>query len=89
MKIDQDRMKHGKLIAAVIRQGRRGGIPWFVFTDHEMKPLITSDGPKGNVGFPVREHEIDYFVVMLNKVRKDITDEDVTTIQKALAKRRR
>lgn len=87
MKIDQDRMKHGKLIAEVIRQGRRGGIPWFVFTGANMKPLVTSDGPKGNIGFPVRENEIDYFIVMLNKVRSHITDEDVLTIQKALTKK--
>ena len=84
VKIDQDRMEHGKMIAALIRQGQRGGIPWFVFTNDKLKPLVTSDGPKGNVGFPVKENEIAHFIAMLNKVRKQMSDADVATIQKAL-----
>lgn len=77
-------MKHGSLMAAVIRQGRGRGIPWFVFTDRDMKPLVTSDGPKGNVGCPVREAEIAWFIEMLGKVRRNMTEADIAKIQKAL-----
>jgi hypothetical protein len=84
VKIDQDRMEHGSLMAAVIRQGRRGGIPWFVFTDAEMKPLVTSDGPEGNVGCPVMAEEISHFIDMLHKVRKNMSEGDVAAVQNAL-----
>ena len=47
---------------------------------------MTSDGPKGNCGFPAKEHEIAHFVAMLNKVKKKITDKDVETIATALRK---
>lgn len=89
VKIDLVRMKHGRLMADVIRQGRGSELPWFVFTDTDMKPLVTSDGPKGNVRFPVTEEDIDHFVGMLNKVRNVITDEDVIAIQKALSNKPR
>lgn len=83
MKIDQDRMEHGSLMAAVIRRGR-GSIPWFVFTDAEMKPLATSDGPEGNIGCPVMAKEISHFIDMLHKVRKNMNEADVAAVQNAL-----
>ncbi len=67
-----------------MRKGKGGGIPWFVFTDASLTRLVTSDGPKGNVGFPVKDDEIAHFVAMLHKVRKKITKEDVTVIEMAL-----
>lgn len=84
VKIDQDRMKHGKLMAAVVRQGRGGGIPWYVFSDVDMKPVVTSDGPHGNIGCPVKEEEITHFIAMLDKVRKNMTVADIVAIRKAL-----
>ena len=89
VKIDLTRMKHGRLMADLIRQGHGGDLPWFMFTDTDMKRLATSDGPKGNVRFPVTEDDIDHFIGMLNKVRKGIADEDVIAIQKALSQKPR
>jgi len=84
VKIDQDRMKHGRLMADVIRQGRGNSIPWFVFANTKMTPLVTSDGPQGNVGCPVEREEISHFVAMLHQVRKNMSEADVAAIQKAL-----
>ena len=70
VKIDQDRMANGKTVAALLRQGRQGGIPWFVFTNAELAPLATSDGPKGNCGFPAKEHEIEHFLDMLRTTER-------------------
>ena len=42
------------------------------------RPIITSDEPgKGNVGFPAQDSEIAHFKVMLQKVRKNITPEEI------------
>ena len=51
VKIDQDRMTNGATIAALLRQGRAGGIPWFAFLDQKLRARATSDGANGNVGF--------------------------------------
>ena len=45
MKIDQDRMTNGKEVAARIRTGPPGGIPWTAFLDADGKILVTSDAP--------------------------------------------
>lgn len=60
-------------------------MPWMVVLDSDGKELITSVGPKGNVGCPVQPDEIDYFVKMiesssvsneqrLEKIRKALTE---------------
>ena len=32
--------------------GLNAGIPWMVILDTDGKELISSDGPKGNIGYP-------------------------------------
>ena len=60
--LDTDRMTEGKELAAELRKGQGGGIPWMVILDGEGQPLVTSDGPKGNVGCPARPHEVEFFM---------------------------
>ncbi|MGA0058887.1 MAG: thioredoxin family protein [Planctomycetota bacterium] len=83
VKIDQDRMTHGKTVAALIRQGRKGGIPWFAFTDADLAPLATSDGPEGNCGFPAKDHEIEHFVGMLRKTER-FEAEELSALEESL-----
>lgn len=52
--------------------------------DSKGKQLITADGPKGNVGFPVQPHEIEHFVAMLEKTAKKLTSAQIAAIEKAL-----
>ena len=64
VKIDS-RMQNSKQVIDRLRKERQGGIPWMTILDADGKELVTSDGPKGNVGCPVRDHEIDWFLKMV------------------------
>jgi thioredoxin-related protein len=69
-KIDIDRMDHGKDVLAEYRKGDSGGIPWFVILDGQGKALATSDGPKGNIGYPAQPHEIEHFLAVLKQTAR-------------------
>jgi len=80
LKIDTDRMTHGKEVAARIRGTERGGIPWMVILDGSGKKLITGDGPEGNIGCPVSEGERAHFIEMIGKTRSKLDDAQVAGI---------
>ncbi len=84
LRLDQDRMNGAKELMK--RYGAKSeGIPWFVFLDANGKPVIDSDDPAhGNVGFPAQDSEIAYFKVMLEKVAKRMTPEDIEYLTKSL-----
>jgi thiol-disulfide isomerase/thioredoxin len=85
LKIDQDRMTGGKEVATRLRAGSTiGGIPWFVIVDADGKPLATSDGPRGNIGYPNEPHEIEYFVAMLHRTKQHLSDEQIATLERQL-----
>jgi thioredoxin-related protein len=86
VKIDLDRMDNGKDVLATYRKGDGGGIPWFVFLDAKGKPLATSDGPKGNIGYPVAPHEIEHFLVMLKQTARKLEPAQLARIEAALRK---
>jgi hypothetical protein len=46
--------------------------------------VITSDGPKGNVGFPAAPEEIEHFVAMLKKTARKLTEADIKAIEASL-----
>jgi thioredoxin-related protein len=84
LKIDVDRMTHGKEVARKYRGGDRGGIPWFTILDPQGKSLGTADGPQGNIGFPVEPHEIAHFIDVLKKTAKRISAEQIELVEQAL-----
>ena len=59
-----------------------GGIPWMAILDGDGQKLVTSDGPKGNVGCPYEPEEIAWFRTMLERTRTKLTDADLETILK-------
>ncbi|MBP8300121.1 MAG: DUF255 domain-containing protein [Planctomycetes bacterium] len=86
-KIDNDRMVGGKDVYTAqlaAAQQKAGGIPWFVFLDHDGKLLAHSNGPKGNTGFPAQPEEIEHFVAMLKSVKVNLTDADIATLAASL-----
>jgi hypothetical protein len=83
LKIEADRMIGGKEILKRY-QANEGGIPWFVFLDGDGKEIVTSDGPKGNVGFPAAPHEISHFRTMLETSRRKLTDSDINALVASL-----
>jgi hypothetical protein len=83
LRLEADRMIGGKEILKRYQAGE-GGIPWFVFLDGDGKAVVTSDGPKGNVGFPAAPHEIAYFRSMLDRSRTLLTDTDINALVASL-----
>jgi thiol-disulfide isomerase/thioredoxin len=84
VKIDLDRMKGGKDVLARFNASSKGGIPWFVMLDAKGNALVSSDGPKGNIGFPATDQEIAYFVKMLDKSRNRLSDKEIEELSKSL-----
>ena len=86
VKIDQDRMTHGVELAAKLRQGKQGGIPWSAMVaPNEGEIIVTSDAPeKGNVGYPLEDHEIAHFMKMLRTVQERMTDDELAVLEKSL-----
>ncbi len=84
VKIDVDRMTHGKELLTRYRESEKGGIPWFVMLDGKGKALATSDGPKGNIGFPANAEEIAHFVTMLKASKKRLSEKEIDELAKSL-----
>jgi thiol:disulfide interchange protein len=85
VQIDQDRMTGAKEVFARYNpKAGMSGIPWFVFLDAKGKAVATSDGPKGNIGFPYEPHEIVHFVAMLRAARNRLSDDDIETLRRSL-----
>jgi len=81
VKIDVDRMKNGKEVLAKYRSEHSAGIPWCAILDAGGKVLATSDGPKGNIGYPAQPEEIEHFLAMLEKTRRRIEPEQLDRIK--------
>jgi len=64
--------------------GVEGGIPWFALVDAKGKPIVTSEGPKGNIGFPGTKEELAHFRTMLKTTAPGITGKELDTIFDAL-----
>ena len=59
-------------------------IPWFAVIDAQGKVLATSEGPKGNIGFPDTDVEVAHFFSVLGSTAKGIAPGEIETITKAL-----
>jgi hypothetical protein len=79
LKLEADRMVGGKEILKRY-QTSEGGIPWFVFLDGDGKAGVSSDGAKGNVGFPAVPHEIAHFRTMLEQSKRKLSDADISAL---------
>lgn len=88
VKIDIDRMDNGKAVLATYRKDPAGGIPWFVILDAKGKALATSDGPKGNIGYPGEPHEIEHFLAMLKQTARKMGPGQLDRIEAALRQAR-
>jgi thioredoxin-related protein len=84
VKIDIDRMNGGRELSQRLRPQESGGIPWFAFLDAKGKTLATSDGPKGNIGYPAAPEEIEHFLNMIRKNAKRIEPAQVDALKAVL-----
>ena len=84
VKIDVDRMTHGKDVLARYPKASAGGIPWIAILDGKGEVLATSNGPKGNIGYPAQPDEIEHFLGMLRKTSRKIEPAQLDRIESAL-----
>ncbi|MCA9320025.1 MAG: hypothetical protein KDB53_04785 [Planctomycetes bacterium] len=85
IEIDVDRMAMGKHVADKLTGGQSKGFPWTVILDGEGNQLVTSDGPKGNIGCPVTDEESSWFLEMIDRTRQHMSDADRAAIARDLA----
>lgn len=57
-------------------------IPWFAVIDAQGKVLATSEGPKGNIGYPDTDVELAHFFKVLHATAKGMTDGEIAIINK-------
>ncbi len=85
VKIDTDRMVGGAEMLTKVRGPGGGGIPWFVVMDEKGEVLITSDGPDGNVGFPVQPQEIAHFMEMVRTTAgENLSEKELAFLEASL-----
>ncbi|HZN41649.1 MAG TPA: hypothetical protein VFD82_22790 [Planctomycetota bacterium] len=83
LSLDSRNRRGAEVIAKLRGDHADGGIPWLVVVDGEGKQIVTSDGPKGNIGCPVQPNEIAWFRTMLERSRKRLTTDELDSIQQA------
>ena len=83
VKIATDKMEGGEEVMSELKKERQGGMPWMIVLDGGGKEVVTSVGPKGNVGCPVEPFEIEHFVDMI-KQSSDASDDQLAAISKAM-----
>jgi hypothetical protein len=77
-------MTNGKEVLGRYPNASDGGIPWIAILDPNGEVLATSNGPKGNIGYPAEPDEIAHFLAMLKKTVKRIEPEQLDRIESAL-----
>jgi hypothetical protein len=82
------RFTHGEEVIKKLRPKPKGGIPWLVILDSDGKPLITSDGPAGNSGYPGEPKELEHFEKMLRKTAQHMSDAEINLLLAGLRKNR-
>jgi uncharacterized protein YyaL (SSP411 family) len=84
VKLDLDRMAGAREILKRYNADASGGIPWFVFLDARGTAIVTSDGPKGNIGYPGTPEGIEHFIVMLKKAARKLDRAQIEMVEAAL-----
>jgi uncharacterized protein YyaL (SSP411 family) len=84
VKLDLTRMTGADEILKKYKPDQSGGIPWFAFLDARGNAIATSDGPKGNIGYPALPEEIEHFIAMLRKAARKIGPAQIEAIEAAL-----
>ncbi len=82
--VDIERMTGGEDVMKAYRTKPDGGIPWFVILDAKGKSLATSDGPKGNIGYPAQPEEIAHFLSMVKGQARRIEADQLDALKKSL-----
>jgi hypothetical protein len=74
------RFAHGQEVIEKLRPKAEGGVPWMVILDSDGKPLITSDGPRGNLGYPGDVKDRPHFAKMLHSTAQHLSDAEINIL---------
>jgi protocatechuate 3,4-dioxygenase beta subunit len=77
------RDEHAEKLVVQVR-GEMGTAPWLAICDARGKPLATSDGPEGNIGYPATAADCRALAAMFNKTIRRLTAEDIQRMIEAL-----
>jgi hypothetical protein len=86
--VDTSRTPGGKDLHKKYPKAQNEGVPWFVIQDGEGAELADSNGPKGNIGCPNTDEEIEVFMGILKKACSTLKDGDLAALKKSLAAHR-
>ena len=86
--VDTSKVPGGAKLHDSFEASKTQGIPWFVVLDSDGKEIANSNGPKGNIGHPDTDEEIEVFIGIVKKVALTITDDDRAALKKALVDHR-
>lgn len=84
VKIDNARMPSGRKVAQRLGMLADSGLPWMAIVSAVGDVPITSNGPNGNIGYPVEPPEIDHFVAMIKKTARHSSAEEIAALETAL-----
>ncbi len=84
VKIDLSEMENGAEVGKRLRKSRGGGIPWMVILAADGEEILSSDGPKGNCGYPLHPHEIEHFLNMLRSTSTRMNEQQLAEIKRGL-----
>jgi thioredoxin-related protein len=82
--VDIERMTGGDDVMKAYRTNSDGGIPWFAILDAKGKSLATSDGAKGNIGYPAQPEEIAHFLAVVKAQARRIDGGQLDALKKSL-----
>jgi hypothetical protein len=74
------RFAHGEAVIRKLRPKDEGGVPWMAILDADGKPLITSNGPGGNLGYPGGIKDRPHFAKMWRTTAQRLTDAEINML---------
>jgi hypothetical protein len=74
------RFAHGQEVIEKLRPKAEGGVPWMAILDSDGKPLITSDGPRGNLWYPGDVKDRPHFAKMLRSTAQRLSDAEINIL---------
>ena len=88
VKIDQEQMSHVGEAKSLLKNPSDPGvtIPWYVILSPSGERLVTSMGPKGNIGFPSNQAGIDHFLAMIRQTARHIPPDELKALGEAMLK---
>ncbi|MEW4566262.1 TIGR03067 domain-containing protein [Tautonia sp. JC769] len=83
-KIDVGRMKDAPEVLERYLPEGVPGIPWYAILDVDGEAIVTSNGPDGNIGYPVLDEGIEHFLSMVERTARNLDEDGTDRLKHAL-----